>query len=302
MYYIYVRQGDNVKTKTTHDKWENHVTKGSTMLHFFCKNNFIRIAKNAHFCSKFKNKLRTLPASATKNNVDINRKRINFKSKTKLNSVLNHNKEFEWFSGIYQQNCNNFESIQQKWSPRGHILKSLALASKVKSLASRPQVLENWPVLGSRTALFFELLKFCGELEKFLGKRLFVEIAWKIFVKTFFFLDSTCACVHGPWPGPPAFLSLASRVSVLGKVVLGLGLEFFCVLGLEPCVLDSTSAIQNSCTLRWQLKIFLALVQIKTRAFQFRNFTMLQKQQEKRLLKPKQTELYNKTVLQTWSP
>ena len=55
----------------------------------------------------------------------------------------------------------------QRWSPRGrpwprgrprgHILKSLALASKVKSLASRPQVLENWPVLGSRRALFFEL-------------------------------------------------------------------------------------------------------------------------------------------------
>ena len=61
--------------------------------------------------------------------------------------------------------------------PRGHILKSLALASKVKSLASRPQVLENWPVLGSRTAVFFELLKFCEALEKFFGKRFFVEIA-----------------------------------------------------------------------------------------------------------------------------
>ena len=53
-------------------------------------------------------------------------------------------------------------SDYQRWSPRGrpwprgHILKSLALASKVKFLASRPQVLENWPVLGSRTALFFE--------------------------------------------------------------------------------------------------------------------------------------------------
>ena len=58
---------------------------------------------------------------------------------------------------------------RQRWSPqgrswpRGQILKSLALA-----LASRPQVLENWPVLGSRTALFFELLKFCVALEKFL--------------------------------------------------------------------------------------------------------------------------------------
>ena len=87
--------------------------------------------------------------------------------------------------------CGNY----QRWSPRGrpwprgHILKSLALVSKVKSLAlaSRPEVLENWPVLGSRTAIFFELLKFCGALEKFFGKRFFVEIARKSFVKTFFF-------------------------------------------------------------------------------------------------------------------
>ena len=87
--------------------------------------------------------------------------------------------------------------------------------------------------------------------------------AWKIFWKTFFrgdrlknfcedlffFLESTCACVLGPWPWPRAFLSLASRVSVLGKAVLGLyGLGFFCVLGLglEPCVLDSTSGCSNS--------------------------------------------------------
>ena len=54
----------------------------------------------------------------------------------------------------------------QRWSPRGrpwprgHILKSLTLASKVKSLALKPQVLENCPVLGSRTALFFEQIKF----------------------------------------------------------------------------------------------------------------------------------------------
>ena len=58
----------------------------------------------------------------------------------------------------------------QRWSPRGQILKSLALAS-------RPQVLENWPVLGSRTALFSGMLKFCGALEKFFGKRFLVEIA-----------------------------------------------------------------------------------------------------------------------------
>ena len=93
-------------------------------------------------------------------------------------------------------------------SPRGRqILKSLALAS-------RPQVLENWPVLGSRTARFFGMLKFCGALEKFFGKRFLVEIAWKIFVKSFFFfffffLESTCALC--PWS-----LALASSIPVLG--------------------------------------------------------------------------------------
>ena len=150
-------------------------------------------------------------------------------------------------------------SDNQRWSPRGHILKSLALALKVKSLAlaSRPQVLENWTVLGSRTALFFEVLKFCGVLEKFFGKRFFAEIARKIFVKIFFFWD----CLKNFCVDPSFFW----RALALVSLVLGLGLEhsrpwpreclsserlslafasdFFCVLGLglEPCVLDSTS-------------------------------------------------------------
>ena len=59
--------------------------------------------------------------------------------------------------------------VLQRWSPRGHILKSLALASK-------PQVLENWPVLGSKTALFFELLQFCGAPENFFGTCFILEI------------------------------------------------------------------------------------------------------------------------------
>ena len=70
----------------------------------------------------------------------------------------------------------------QRWSPLGrpwrrgrpqeHILKSLALASKVKSLAlaSKLQVLENCPVLGSRKALFFEPLKFFEKRKKPRGK------------------------------------------------------------------------------------------------------------------------------------
>ena len=78
---------------------------------------------------------------------------------------------------------------------------------------------------------FLHCYNFVKRLKIFFGKRFIVEIARKIFVKTFFFLESTCACVLDTWPWPQAFLSLAP--------------DFFCVLGLrlalEPCVLDSTS-------------------------------------------------------------
>ena len=80
------------------------------------------------------------------------------------------------YDGYISRNKRN-----QRWSPRGRprgqILKSLASKVKSLALASRPQVLENWPVLGSRTALFFGKLKYCGAVEKFFGKRFFVEIA-----------------------------------------------------------------------------------------------------------------------------
>ena len=65
------------------------------------------------------------------------------------------------YSTVRLQRC-----IKQRWSPRGHILKSLALASK-------PQVLVNCPVLGSRTALFFEWLKFCTSAEKCFSRPFF---------------------------------------------------------------------------------------------------------------------------------
>ena len=120
---------------------------------------------------------------------------------------------------------------------------------KSLALASRPQVLENWPVLISRTALFFELLKFCGALEKFDCLKNFCEDLFfflfedrlKNFCEDllfFFILESTCACVLGPWPR--AFLSLASRVSVLEKAVLGLGLGFFVSLALASSLVSST--------------------------------------------------------------
>ena len=94
-----------------------------------------------------------------------------FPSEVQLHSLINPIFSNGILSALSMQGFQSASCIFQRWSPRGrswpqgrprgHILKSLALAS-------RPQVLENWPVLGSRTALFFELLKFCGALEKFL--------------------------------------------------------------------------------------------------------------------------------------
>ena len=97
---------------------------------------------------------------------------------------------------------------------------------------------------------------------KIFGKRFFVEIAWKIFVKTFFFFffleiawkifvktffffffwRALALCVLGPWPCPwPRECLSSERLSL----ALALASDFFCVLGLglglEPCVLDSTS-------------------------------------------------------------
>ena len=61
--------------------------------------------------------------------------------------------------------------VHQRWSPRGRPWPGGQI---LKSLASKPQVLENCPVLGSRTALFFEWLKFCRLAEKYFSKPFFV--------------------------------------------------------------------------------------------------------------------------------
>ena len=131
---------------------------------------------------------------------------------------------------------------RQRWSPRGrlwlwgrplgHIVKSLTLTSK-------PQVLKNCSVLGSRTALFLNRWNFVGKRQKpcrksaktffwFLQVEIawnkvfedlfrlktfwtpFFEIAWKKFFKTFsfFFGEHLRLC---PWS-----LVFASRGSVLG--------------------------------------------------------------------------------------
>ena len=115
-----------------------------------------------------------------------------------------------------------------------------SLASKVKSLAlaSRPQVLENWPILGSRTALFFEALEnffgkpfFCGDRLKNFCEELFFFFFWRALALVSLVLGLEHSC---PWPRE----CLSSE-----RLSLALASEFFCVLGLglEPCVLDSTS-------------------------------------------------------------
>ena len=106
-----------------------------------------------------------------------------------------------------------------------------SLASKVKSLAlaSKPQVLENCPVLGSRTALFLESLKFCGCHEKIFEDLFF----WRTLAPVSFVLGlglkQSC-----PWPRE----GLSSEGLLFASAS-----HFLCVLGLglKPCVLNSTS-------------------------------------------------------------
>ena len=99
---------------------------------------------------------------------------------------------------------------------------------------------------------FFNLCRKTPKTHGKFAKTVFVFLFWrspeKNFEELFSFFWRALAPVSlvlGPWPR--AFLSLASRGSVLGRAVLCLGLGFFCVLGLglEPCVLDSTSDKKN---------------------------------------------------------
>ena len=141
-----------------------------------------------------------------------------------------------------QQYWKNKHTSHQRWSSRerpwsrghfrGHIL---------NSLASKPQVLKNCSVLGSRTALFFKPLKSCWktpETSRKICEDLFLfcssEDHLKKILEDLVFMENTCVCVFGPKPCPREGLSLASK--------------FFCVfgLGLEPHFFNSTSALHRA--------------------------------------------------------
>ena len=95
----------------------------------------------------------------------------------------------------------------------------------------------HFEVLSLRTALFFDLLKFPGAPEKFFGRC--------FFRRSFFFVEHLRLC---PWTR--AFLSLASRGSVLGRAVLGLGTFF---VSLASSLVSSTPplVIHRKMWLKW---------------------------------------------------
>ena len=80
--------------------------------------------------------------------------------------------------------------------PRGHILKSLASKVKFLALASKLQVLENCPVLGLTTVLFFEWLKFCWKMpetsQKVCEDLFFVFLDRRSSEKNFFSPEKKC--------------------------------------------------------------------------------------------------------------
>ena len=140
------------------------------------------------------------------------------KIKLSVSSLLIKSLWYDWNEAKIVQKNNPLYGLQirfnnQKKSPRGRILMSLALNVKslVFALASKPQVLENCPILGSRTAVFFEL-KFCRSREKNFWRPLFLEIAWKLFWRRLFFrrtlalesfvlgLERACPRKGCPWP------------------------------------------------------------------------------------------------------
>ena len=146
---------------------------------------------------------------------------------------------------------------EQRRSPRGHNLIFLTLASKLKSLAWVSKPVSPWKMPSARDSTIFlicwkwakvTIIFFCvGARQRPRGnlwRPFFSEDVQKfaIFFDEDLFFRRLLAKLR-PWLWPRDFLSLASRESVFGKSILGLGLGFFCVLGLglNPCVLESTS-------------------------------------------------------------
>ena len=96
----------------------------------------------------------------------------------------------------------------------------LGLVGQVLGLSLKASSPRNCLVLGSRTALLFELLKVCWAPEKILRKRFFLMITWKLFWRLFFFFFF--------WERLKKFSEDLSFWRALALVFLVLGLEHSC--------------------------------------------------------------------------
>ena len=137
--------------------------------------------------------------------------------------------------------------LASRMSSRTHFeVLSLGLERQVLGLGLKASSSQKLPCSRLEDSLhyFFEWLKVCRSAAKFFSRPFFFRSP-ENFLKTFFwrspekkfwrpFFWNTCVCVLHPWPWPRAFLSLASRGSVLGRAVLGLGLGFFLCLWPWP--------------------------------------------------------------------
>ena len=97
------------------------------------------------------------------------------------------------------------------------------------------------------STIFWIVKNLWRSLEKFFGKRFFVEIAWKIFVKIFFFWDRLKNFVSlvlglehsGPWPR-----------EFLSSERLFLALDFFVSLALASSLVFSTPPLVRRAEVR----------------------------------------------------
>ena len=94
---------------------------------------------------------------------------------------------------------------------------------------------------GDRLKIFRRPFFFCRSPEKFLRRPLF----WRTLSLVSLVLGLEHSC---PWPRE----GLSSE-----RLSLALASDFFCILGLEPWVLDCTSDEQNDGSNRWTLKCVL---------------------------------------------
>ena len=121
-------------------------------------------------------------------------------------------------------------SLASRTSSRTHfevLGLGLGLEGQVLGLeASSPRKLA-CPRLEDST-IFWNVKKFCGALEKFFGKRFLVEIAWKIFVKTFFFFFFFFLKIAWKIFVKTFFFFFFGEHLRFVSLVLGLGLEHSC--------------------------------------------------------------------------